>query len=81
MGMPGRLSPHVTTRLRTSEIVSFIAHPMPLREQHHIAEIVVGPAAPSSAERSVRTMLAYLGLDPRCLDLGQMVFVPNLDSA
>jgi hypothetical protein len=64
MGMPGRLSPHVTTRLRGSEIVSFIAHPMPLREQHHIAEIVVGPAAPSSAERSVRTMLAYLGLDP-----------------
>jgi hypothetical protein len=64
MGVAGRLSPHVTTRLRGSEIVPYIAHPMPLREPHHIAEIVVGPAAPPDAERSVRTMLASLGVDP-----------------
>jgi hypothetical protein len=31
MGVPGRLSPHVTTRLRGSEIVPYIARPMPLR--------------------------------------------------
>jgi hypothetical protein len=64
MGMPGRLSPHVTTRLRGSEIVPYIAHPMPLREPHHIAEIVVGPAASPDAERTVSTMLTSLGLDP-----------------
>jgi hypothetical protein len=64
MGMPGRLSPHVTTRLRGSEIVPYIAHPMPLREPHHIYEIVIGPAASPDAERTVRTWLASLGLDP-----------------
>jgi hypothetical protein len=64
MGTPGHLSPHVTTRLRGSEIVPYIAHPMPLREPHHIAEIAVGPAASPDAERTVTTMLASLGLDP-----------------
>jgi hypothetical protein len=63
MGMPARLAPHVTTRLRGSEIVPYIAHPMPLREPHHIAEIVIGPAAPPDAERTVRTLLTSLGLD------------------
>jgi Protein of unknown function (DUF2971) len=65
MGMRECLSPHVTTRLRSSELVPYIAHPMPLREPHHIAEIVVGPAAPPDAERTVRTLLASLGLDPK----------------
>jgi hypothetical protein len=64
MGVAGQLSAHVTTRLRGSEIVPYIAHSMPLREPHHIAEIVVGPAAPLDAERTVRTLLASLGLDP-----------------
>jgi hypothetical protein len=63
MGAPERLLPHVTTRLRGSEIVPYIAHPMPLREPHHIAEIVVGPASPPDAEHTVITMLASLGLD------------------
>jgi hypothetical protein len=57
--------PHFTTRLRGSEIVPYIAHPMPLREPHNIGGIVVGPAAPADAERSVRTMLKSLGVDPK----------------
>ena len=64
MGTPGRLSQHVTTRLRGSEIVPYIQHPMPLREPRYITEIVVGPAALSGAERTVSTLLASLGLDP-----------------
>jgi hypothetical protein len=64
MGTPQRLSPYITTRLRGSEIVPYIPHQMPLREPNHIAEIVVGPAAPADAERTVRTMLTSLGLDP-----------------
>jgi hypothetical protein len=64
MGVAGRLSPHVMTRLRGSEIVPYIAHSMPLREPNHIDEIVVGPAAPPDAERTVRTLLSSLGLDP-----------------
>lgn len=64
MGMPGRLSQYVTTRLRGSEIVPYIAHPMPLLEPGHIAEIVVGPAASPGAEGTVSTLLTSLGLDP-----------------
>jgi hypothetical protein len=60
----GYLILYITTRLRGSEIVPYIPHPMPVREPEHIAEIVVGPAAPADAERAVRTMLATLGLDP-----------------
>ena len=36
----------------------------PIREPYNIVEIVVGPAAPADAERSLRTMLKSLGVDP-----------------
>ena len=64
MGTLERLSPHVTTRPRGSEIVPYIPHQMPLREPRYITEIVVGPAASPGTERAVRTLLASLGLDP-----------------
>ncbi len=64
LGQRERLLPHVTTRLRGSEIVPYIAHSMSVREPHNIVEIVTGPAAPSDAERSLRTLLASLGVDP-----------------
>lgn len=63
-GTPRSLATHITTRLRGSEIVPYIAQLMPLRDPQHIAEIVVGPAAPPDAERTVRAMLNSLGLDP-----------------
>jgi hypothetical protein len=56
---------NIITRLRgSSEFVPYIAHPMPIREPNNISEIVVGPAAPADAERSVRTLLNSLGVDP-----------------
>jgi hypothetical protein len=59
----GFMPDDIKTRLRgRSEIVPYIAHPMPIRK--HIVQIVVGPAAPPDAERSVRTMLNSLGVDP-----------------
>ena len=63
MGTPAAVTPFVTTRFRGSEIVPYIAQRMPLRVQHKIAEIVVGPAAPPDAERTVRTMLRSIGID------------------
>jgi hypothetical protein len=63
MGTRESLSAHVQTRLRGSEIVPYIAHSMPLREPLHIAEIVVGPAAPADTKRDARTMLRSLGMD------------------
>jgi hypothetical protein len=64
MGTPDYLSPHVTVRLRGSEIVPYIAHPIPVRAPHNITEIVIGPAASSDAERTVRALLASIGLEP-----------------
>jgi hypothetical protein len=64
MGTPARLSPYVTTRLRGSEIVPFIPQPMAVRERDNIVEIVVGPAAPVDTERTLRTFLNSLGIDP-----------------
>jgi hypothetical protein len=63
MGTPAAVAPFVTTRFRGSEIVPYIPQPMPLHVQHKIAEIVVGPAAPPDAERTVRTMLRSIGID------------------
>jgi hypothetical protein len=63
MGTPAVVSPFVTTRFRGSEIVPYIAQPMPVRVQHKVAEIVVGPAAPPDTERTVRTMLRSIGID------------------
>jgi Protein of unknown function (DUF2971) len=64
MGTSTYLLPHLTTRLRGSEIVPYIPHPMPFRELEYILEIVVGPAAPADAERTVRTLLNSLGVGP-----------------
>jgi hypothetical protein len=58
------LMPYIKTRLRGSEIVPYIPHPRPIREPQTIVEIVVGPAAGSDAEQTVRTMLDSFGIDP-----------------
>jgi hypothetical protein len=62
MGTPDHLAPHVLTRFRGSEIVPYIAQPLPVREPHKIAEIVVGPAAAPDTERTLRTMLRSIGI-------------------
>jgi hypothetical protein len=63
LGQRERLSPYVTTRLRGSDVVPYIAHPMSVREPQNIAEIVVGPAALSDAEHNLRALLASQGVD------------------
>lgn len=60
-----RVSPYVMTRVRGGEVVPYIAHEMPLREPHKITEIVIGPAAPTDAERRVRAMLRELGMNQK----------------
>jgi hypothetical protein len=55
---------HIATRMRGDEIVPYIAYKMPIREPKSIFEIVLGPSAHTDAERSIRTMLASLGVDP-----------------
>jgi hypothetical protein len=57
------LVPFIKTRVRGSEIVPYVEHKMPMRKPPHLLEIVVGPAAPAGAERSVRIMLDALGAD------------------
>jgi hypothetical protein len=64
LGLRNKLLPYTTTRLRGSEIVPYIVHHLPIREPHNIVEIVIGPAAPADTERSVRTMLNSLAVDP-----------------
>ena len=39
-----------------------IAHPLPVRQAHKIAEIVAGPAAPLDTERTLRTILRLTGI-------------------
>jgi hypothetical protein len=62
LGTPNSLADHILTRFRGSEIVPYIAHPLPVREPHKIAEIIVGPAAPPDTERTLRTMLRSIGI-------------------
>lgn len=64
LGLTDRLAPYITTRLRGSEIVPYVPHQLPLRKPHSLAGIVVGPAAPMDAERTVRTLLRSLGYSP-----------------
>jgi hypothetical protein len=67
LGQRNNLMPYITTRMRGSEIVPYIAHPRSIREPDNIVEIVVGPAAGIDAARSVRTMLDSFGVDPNVL--------------
>jgi Protein of unknown function (DUF2971) len=52
------------TRIRGSEIVPFMEGCMPLRDRDGITEIVIGPAAVSSAEDAVYSLLQSLDVEP-----------------
>lgn len=64
MGQRDRLMPYIKTRLRGSEIVPYLEHATPMRHPQDVFEIVAGPATPTDAERTVRTLLNSLGVDP-----------------
>ncbi|WP_092262095.1 hypothetical protein [Bradyrhizobium sp. Rc3b] len=61
MGTPDHLAAHVLARFRRSEIVPYIADPLPVREPHKVAEIVLGPAAPLDT-KGRWTMLRSTGI-------------------
>jgi hypothetical protein len=61
MGLRKDIAGSITTRVRGSEIVPYIAHRMPIAEPNSLVEIVVGPSAAPDSERSVRTLLDSLG--------------------
>lgn len=62
LGTTDKLKPKIKTRLRGSEIVPYIAHPLVVSPQT-IVEIVTGPAAGADAVRTVRTMLNSSNID------------------
>jgi hypothetical protein len=64
LGLTASLAPYITTRLRGSEIVPYVPHQLPLKKKGSLAGIVVGPATPVDAVRTVRTLLRSLGYDP-----------------
>jgi hypothetical protein len=55
MGTTAALLSVTRTRTRAGEIVPYIAHPWAVQGPKDVAEIVIGPAAPADAERTLRT--------------------------
>jgi hypothetical protein len=55
---------YVKTRIRGSEIVPYIEGDMPLREKDGIIEIVIGPAANTTAKDAVQILLQSSGVEP-----------------
>jgi hypothetical protein len=53
----------ISTRLRNGKAVRYIACRLPLRKRGHITEIVIGPAAPNSAEAAIRRALKLAGVN------------------
>jgi hypothetical protein len=61
-GTPEQLSPFIKTRLRGSEMVPYIPLGWPVRVPGNVMEIVVGPAAPPDAERTLKKFLSTVGM-------------------
>jgi hypothetical protein len=62
LGLHEKLRPYIRTRIRGADTVPYVAYKMPLQREYSIAHIIVGPAANSDAERTVRMMLESLGI-------------------
>ncbi len=67
VGEGANLAPYVSTRSRGTETVPFIKSDMPLRQPGNIAEIVIGPTAPSDAEEFVCSLLTPFHSNPRSI--------------
>jgi Protein of unknown function (DUF2971) len=64
LGRREKQNPDLRTRIRGSEIVPYMEGYMPLRDRNGITEIVIGPAAVSSAKDAVYSLLQSLGVEP-----------------
>lgn len=62
VGTSDKLAPFIKTRARGSDLVPYIPHPWDIREPGAISEILLGPAAPSDAEETVKALLAGHGV-------------------
>jgi hypothetical protein len=67
LGEVAKLAPYVSARSRGTKNVPFIKSDMPLRQLGSIAEIVIGPTAPSDAEDFACSLLAPFHSDPRSI--------------
>ena len=68
LGENANLAPYVSMRRRGTESVPSVAYiksHMPLHQPGAIAEIIIGPAAPSDAEEFVCSLLETFHRDPR----------------
>jgi hypothetical protein len=63
LGLHDRLRPYIETRVRNSDIVPYVAYKMPVKKEHSLGHIVVGPAANPDAERTVQSMLESYGIE------------------
>jgi hypothetical protein len=64
LGTRDNQKPYLRTRIRSSEIVPYMEGDMPLRDKNGITEIVIGPAAVSSANDAVHSLLQSLAVEP-----------------
>jgi hypothetical protein len=64
LGTRDNQKPYLRTRIRGSEIVPYMEGDMPLRDKDGITEIVIGPAAVSSANDAVHSLLQSLAVEP-----------------
>ncbi len=64
LGRRKNQKPSLRTRIRGSEIVPYMEGDIPLRDSDGIIEIVIGPAAVSSAKDAVHSLLQSLGVEP-----------------
>jgi hypothetical protein len=64
LGTRDNQKPYLRTRIRGSEIVPYMEGDMPLRDKNGITEIVIGPAAVSSANDAVHSLLQSLAVEP-----------------
>ena len=67
IGEIAKLAPYVSARSRGTETVPFIKRDMSLQRPGSIAEIVIGPAAPATAEDFAISLLAPFHSDPRSI--------------
>jgi hypothetical protein len=63
LGEKKKFKGKISKRIRKGKVVPYIPRRLPLRERGNITGIVIGPAAPKSAERDIRKLLKSLGLD------------------
>ncbi|HEV2546033.1 MAG TPA: DUF2971 domain-containing protein [Stellaceae bacterium] len=77
LGQHRHLGPHISTRARGSDLVSFIKHGIPIRARGSVVEIVIGPAASTGTEDALRTLLQAHGIPIRVIRHSKIPYRPT----